>query len=175
MLSLLRGINLGSHNKIPMLELKKLYEDLGYKNVKTYIQSGNVLFESEEADEEKVAGKIEKAILKKFGHEVKVLIRTKEELQALVDKNPFHKKDAGRLYVSFLEKEADASAAEKIAPFKSGAEDFAIVGREVYLYVPDGYGRTKLSNNLIERKCGMAATTRNWKTVNALLALTDAV
>ena len=171
MLSLLRGINVAGQKKVPMLELKKLYENLGYKNVRTYIQSGNVMFDCDKKDEGKIAAEIEKAIAKKFGFEVKVLIRTKEELQALIDKNPFHKKEADRLYVSFLEKETDASAAEKIAPFKSGAEDFAIVGREVYLFVPDGYGRTKLSNNLIEKKCGVAATTRNWKTVNALLEL----
>lgn len=170
MLSLLRGINLGSHNKISMPELKELYEALGFKNVRTYIQSGNVAFDCEEKDEEKIAGKIEKAILEKFGHEVKVLIRTKEELERLISKNPFEKMDEGRRYVTFLEKAADASAAEKIAPFKSSSEDFVISGREIYMYVPDGYGRTKLSNNLIERKCGVAATTRNWKTVKALVS-----
>ena len=165
-LSLLRGINVAGQKKVPMVELKKLYEDLGLKSVRTYIQSGNVIFEGDAKEE-----KIEKAIFKHFGFEVKVINRSKEDLERVVKNNPFKGCDEGRIYVTFLAESVEDSVIEKIQPFVAGAEKVVVAGREVYLYCPDGYGRTKLSNNLIEKKCGVAGTTRNWRTVGMLLEI----
>ena len=172
-LSLLRGINVAGQKKVKMADLKKLYEKMGCENVRTYIQSG--VFDSG-ANATPSEGEIEKAILKEFGFEVKVVNRSKEEMERVVKNNPFKKLDEARLYVTFLERSVGDAALravvmEKIAPFAVGGEEIVMSGesgREIYLYIPDGYGRTKLSNALIERKCGVAATTRNWRTVGVL-------
>lgn len=171
MLSLLRGINVAGQKKVKMVDLKKLYEEMGCENVRTYIQSGNVVFEGGAEISE---GEIEKAILKEFGFEVKVVNRSKEEMERVVKNNPFKKLDEARLYVTFLAEAVAESVIEKIAPFAEGGEEIVMSGesgREIYLYIPDGYGRTKLSNALIERKCGVAATTRNWRTVGVLMGM----
>ncbi len=188
MLSLLRGINVAGQKKVKMADLKKLYEEMGCENVRTYIQSGNVVFEGGAEISE---GEIEKAILKEFGFEVKVVNRSKEEMELVVKNNPFKKLDEARrkefsskrtsvertscVYVTFLAEAVAESVMEKIAPFASGAEEIVMSesGREIYLNIPDGYGRTKLSNALIERKCGVAATTRNWRTVGVLRGMMD--
>lgn len=173
MLSLLCGINVAGQKKVKMADLKKLYEEMGCENVRTYIQSGNVVFDSG-ANATPSEGEIEKAILKEFGFEVKVVNRSKEEMERVVKNNPFKKLDESRLYVTFLADAVVESMMEKIAPFAADGEEIVMSGksgREIYLYLPDGYGRTKLSNALIERKCGVAATTRNWRTVGVLCSM----
>ena len=170
-LFLLRGINVAGQKKVKMADLKKLYEKMGCENVRTYIQSGNVIFEGGAEISE---GEIERAILKEFGFEVKIVNRSKEEMEQVVKNNPFKKLDEARLYVTFLAETVAESVMEKIVPFAVGGEEIVMSGksgREIYLYIPDGYGRTKLSNALIERKCGVAATTRNWRTVGVLSKL----
>jgi len=159
-IALLRGINISGQKKIAMNDLKKVFESLKLKNVQTYIQSGNVLFEGT-ID----AKTIEKKIQEVFGFQVTVFLRSKEELRKVIAKNPFAGKDPNYLYVTFL------SDTPKETPeiTKDKAEEFIISGKEVYLYCPKGYGRTKLNNNLFERKLKLQATTRNWKTINKLV------
>lgn len=167
-ISLLRGVNLGSHNKVNMLRLKQVYEDLGFKRVETFIQSGNVLFESPEKNLTKLILKIEDKIAKEFGFEVPVFIRTRVELQKLIRNNPFAGKDPAATYVTFLSNRLKEVSIAEIEKVKGENERYYIDDREIYLYYPDGYGRTKLSNNFFEKKLKVEATTRNWKTVNAL-------
>ena len=118
-----------------------------------------------------LAGRIEKKIREYFRFEVLVLIRTKDELQKLIKKNPFSKKDIDKLYVTFLSGYPAMPPLEELNKAKGRLEEFFISGREIYLFCHDGYGKTKLSNNFFERKLKLHATTRNWKTVNKLLEL----
>ena len=172
--ALLRGINLGSHNKVPMPALRTLIEDLGYEDVTTYIQSGNVVLSTKESAT-KVGTAIRKAIAKKFGIDVAVVVRTHQQMKKVVDANPFAKKakDAGHLHVVFL---ADKPAAANIKALTSadwGADEVAVKGTEAYLHLPNGYGRAKLNNMLVEKKLGVAGTARNWRTTAKLLELSS--
>ncbi len=175
-ISLLRGINVSGQNRIPMAELKELYAALGFTNVVTYVQSGNVVFDCAGQDAAQVAARIEAGITRTFGHTVRVLLRDQDRFRQLVQGNPFtqgRNEDPARLHVTFLA-EAPAEAALSRLAIPSGAQDeFVIAGQEVYLFCPNGYGRTKLSNDFFERKLGVSATTRNWKTVCALHELAE--
>lgn len=172
-LSILRGINVSGQKKIQMADLKKLYEELKLKNVITYIQSGNVLFEA--ANAKGLAKKIQEKIFEKYAFEVPVIIREGSELEAVVNINPFLKKantQMDRLYVTFLEQEAQLDFIKKLDSSLYLPDEFKILGKEIYLHVPkDGYGNTKLSNNFFENKLKVTATTRNWKTTCELLRL----
>jgi uncharacterized protein (DUF1697 family) len=170
-ISMLRGINVGGQKKIKMNELALLYESRGFEKVQTYIQSGNVVFVSPERDSEKLSAKIEKEIKRRFGFDVAVLIRTAGEIQKIIKNNPFKGKDENYLHVTFLNGKPQEIPIEEIIKVKSGSEEFHIEGREIYLFCPNGYGNTKLSNNFFERKLKVAATTRNWRTVNTLFKI----
>lgn len=174
-ISILRGINVSGQKKILMAELKALYESLQFKDVNTYIQSGNVIFKSnEKLSDIEFATKIEKAIYKEYGFEVPVIIRSKDEIHKIISVNPFLKEknmEEKRLYVTFL---SETPAKENIEIAKGldfSPDRFFIIGKEVYLCVPNGYGETKLSNNFFEKKLKVNATTRNWNTVQKLLQL----
>lgn len=174
LLAMLRGINVSGQKKVPMAELKQLFEDMKFKNTRTYIQSGNVVFESKETDEAVLSKKIGKKILEKFGFEVPVVIRTAEEIATVLKKNPFLKEKGvaeDRLYVSFLAEIPAKELLEKIKVPDGTSDRFIISGKEVYLYCPGGYGETKLSNNFFESKLKVKATTRNWRTTNELIKL----
>ena len=174
--SLLRGINVSGQKKIQMAKLKLLYDSLGFQNVTTYIQSGNVIFESNDKDCDILSERISQKILDTFGFEVTVIIRTKDEWIKVIKNNPFAGKaeiDQTRLYITFLHQEPDEIDADGLDQSKSKTEKYAIVGKEFYFYCPDGYGRTKLSNTVVEKKLKVTATTRNWNTVNKLLEMTD--
>jgi uncharacterized protein (DUF1697 family) len=169
-ISLLRGINVTGHNSLKMKDLRDLYEALGMKKVRTYLQSGNVVFESDEENPDVLTRTIEKGIKQNSDLEVKVLLRTTEELESVIDNNPFLQEEninPERLYVTFLSSSPE-SARMKGVPTQDKKDRFIISNEEIYLHCPDGYGRTKLSNDFFERKLKLTATTRNWKTVNAL-------
>ena len=170
-ISMLRGINVSGQKMISMGELKKLYGYLGFKNVQTYIQSGNVLFECPDTNTSKVISKIEKTIKESFGFDVLVFIRTKDDFHKLIKNTPFSKKDISKLYVTFLSGIPIQSPIDEINKIKDKSEEFLISGKEVYLFCPNGYGKSKLSNNFFERKLKLSATTRNWKTVNKLFSM----
>jgi uncharacterized protein (DUF1697 family) len=175
-ISLLRGINVSGQKKIQMTELKSLYESLGFENITTYIQSGNVVFSSNENDELKLAKLISDKIREDFSYEVNVIIRSKEYWKDLIAKNPFLKKDntdIKKMHVTILSQMPVKIEAEIFDQAKSDTEEYAIKEREIYLYFPDGYGRTKLSNNFIENKLKIAATTRNWNTVTKLMDIAN--
>jgi uncharacterized protein (DUF1697 family) len=170
-ISMLRGINVGRQKAIKMDALSKMYESLGFKDVRTYIQSGNVIFQCKNTKTLELTKKIEEEIKKSFGFEIIVLIRTEKKLQETIKNNPFNKKNHDRIYVTFLSGIIDKIPIDEINKAKSASEEFLFLGSEVYLYCPDGYGRTKLSNNFFEKKLNLPATTRNWKTVNMMLKI----
>ena len=171
--ALLRGINVGGRTKVGMDELRRLFVALGHPEVKTYLQSGNVIFRSTVEEASRLAGEIEGRIGRDLGVTVTVLLRTKDDLAQVVANNPFlgRETDDAKLHETFL---ADAPERERVARLETPAgepDELALVGREVYLHCPHGYGRTKLNNAYIERRLGVAATTRNWRTVTALYDL----
>ncbi len=171
--ALLRGINLGSRNKIAMPALRGVFEGLGHEDVKTYIQSGNVVFTADAKDPTRLAAEIEERVRGDLGVTASVLLRTGDELDAVVAANPFvgRKADASKLHVTFL---TVAPAKDQVAELgrpPGEAAEMSLVGREVFLYCPEGYGCTKLNNAFIEKRLGVAATTRNWKTVTTLAAM----
>jgi uncharacterized protein (DUF1697 family) len=167
-ISLLRGINVSGQKKIIMKDLKSLYVSLGFENVLTYIQSGNVIFESD-ADEQTLIENIEESIRKMYGFDVPVQVRSASEFQNIVKSCPFTELDlveeGTRVMVTFLVSVPSREQVEKLMTYVNEPERLVLVGKEVYLHCPNGYGKTKLSNNLLEKKLGVAATTRNWKSV----------
>jgi len=155
-----------------MVDLAKLFESLRFKNVRTYVQSGNVVFHSDPADASTIAEKIEKKIRQAYGFEVNVIIRTSDELEKIISRNPLAKeKETDRLHVTFLAEVPDERLASGLDIKKEKNEKFIITGREIYLYCPNGYGRTKLNNTTFEKKLKIIATTRNWNTTNKLLEI----
>jgi len=177
-IALLRGINVSGHKILRMDALRACFEGLGCRNVQTYVQSGNVVFEAGAKDTARYAEEISKKIRRDFGFPVPVLLRTSDELQRIAQQNPFLKQpemDHTKLHVTFLSAPAAKSAADDLQGLAITPEQFQIRGREIYLYCPNGYGRTKLSNNAIEKKLHVEATTRNWKSVQALLALAESL
>ena len=167
-ISLLRGINVSGQKKIRMADLRNQYVSLGLINVKSYLQSGNVVFDSEEKDIDKLRDSIEAQIESIYGFSVPVLIRTSEEFQHVIENHPFAKEEAIRVLVTFLYETPEKSKLDELRQHEDKVDQFEIGEQEIFLFCPGGYGRTKLSNNFFERKLGIIATTRNWKSVNAL-------
>lgn len=176
-IAMLRGINVSGQKLIPMKELKALFEALGLRQVSTYIQSGNVLFQTEAADPAVLAAQIESSILERYQFHVPVLIRTPGELQAAMGRNPFlqqDKPDPDKLHVTFLADEPDQGRINQVSKGRYEPDQCLISGKEVFLYCPQGYGRTKLNNTFFESKLGVRATTRNLKTVRQLISMAPA-
>ncbi len=182
-ISMLRGINVSGQNKIRMPELKRLYESLNLANVVTYIQSGNVLFDCAEQDPAPLARAIEAKIAKSFGTPVRVLLRDKNRFQQIIDNNPFvnqRNEKPEKLHVTFLSDSpsgpvlSNLPVPEDTKRSRAGNDDeFLVYAKEIYLFCPNGYGRTKYSNNFFERKLSVSATTRNWRTVNTLYEIAN--
>jgi len=174
-IALLRGINVSGQKKIKMPDLKLLFEELRFDNVETYIQSGNVIFSSIEKSSEKLEQKISSAIKKKFGFDVQVIVLTPEEIEYVLKNNPFikKKKDSEKLYVTFLAKSPSDENIKKLNATDYSPEEYIIDGSYIYLFVPNGYGKAKLNNNLFENKLKVFGTTRNLKTIKALFELTE--
>jgi uncharacterized protein (DUF1697 family) len=174
--ALLRAINLGSRNKIAMADLRKLFEALGAEDVTTYVQSGNVVFKSPLRSASKLTRAIEGRISRDLGLDVRVLLRTGPQLAKVVDGNPFAKgaPDAATLHVTLLAERPGAASVRDLDPAAGQPDEFRVVGQEVYLHCPNGYGRSKLTNAYFEQRLSVAATTRNWKTVTKLAELASA-
>lgn len=173
-IAMLRGINVSGHKIIKMEALRASFAAMGFRDVKTYVQSGNVVFDAGREAAPTIAGKIEKRILRDFGFAVPVFLTTAEKMEETVRRNPFVKKpgiDQSKLHVTFLSGDPPKNAEESLKPLAMKPEEFRILGREIYLYCPNGYGTSKLSNTAIEKKLAVGATTRNWKTVSALLEM----
>jgi uncharacterized protein (DUF1697 family) len=172
-ISMLRGINVGGQKKVGMKDLKELYESMGFGQVRTYIQSGNAVFEYPDTDRSTLVSKIERGIEGRFGFKVPVVLRTRDEFRRLIAETPFVGKDESRVHVTFLSAEPETLDVDEIRRAKDEAEEFSTKGKEIYLFCPNGYGLTKLSNTFFERSLGVSATTRNWRTVNALFSMTE--
>ncbi|MEI6434221.1 MAG: DUF1697 domain-containing protein [Bacteroidota bacterium] len=171
-ISILRGINVSGQRKILMADLKAIYENLGFSNVATYIQSGNVVFSSGIGlTSPEIAQIIEKQILGQYGFEVPVIVRTLEQMKLTISRNPFLQMpdiDQEKLHVTFLSELPLESNVEKIVAHDFSPDRFTIIENDVYLYCPVSYGNTKLSNKFFESKLKVTATTRNWATVRRL-------
>lgn len=174
-ISMLRGINLGAKNRIAMPALKNLYETLDLANVVTYVQSGNVVFDSPQADEAQLADALTTVIQQTLGLDVPVLVRDRDCFERLIVGNPFvaRDEDATKFHITFLAELPAPALTEKLAVPPGCTDEFVLEDRELYLFCPGGYGETKLSNSFFERKLKTIATTRNWKTVNALYEMTN--
>lgn len=164
---LLRGINVSGHNKIKMTDLKAALCTLGFENLSTYIQSGNLIFESKislAADLEKM---IEDKIKTHFELDVRCLVHTKKEFQNYFEHTPFDQNeiDTKKLYYIHLEKEADQKLFDEIVNIGANQEEMALKAKLIYVYYPNGYGRSKVGNNFFERKLKMKATARNFNTM----------
>ncbi len=175
-ISILRGINVSGQKMIKMDNLRKLYEGLNFKNVRTYIQSGNVIFDFKKSSAKVLENLIQKKISGKFGFQVPVMVKNRDEIINVLENNPFvskRKEDITKLHVTFLSDEPDEVSINKIEKEKFKPDEFIVSSSTVYLFCPNGYGRTKLTNNFFENKFHVVATTRNWKTVNELNRLAE--
>jgi uncharacterized protein (DUF1697 family) len=172
---LLRGINLGPRNRISMPELRELLERAGFEEVRTYVQSGNVILRSD-ASSERVARDCRKLLADALGLDIDVIVRTHDELAEVVRRDPLAKVAVNpkRYQVSFLERELDVSVVDELAALATGAEQLVALGRELYAWHPDGVARSRLWARLASRSLGASATARNWSTVTNLLTIADA-
>lgn len=169
---LLRGINVGGHRKVPMAELREILSDSGFKNVVTYIQSGNVILQSSQ-NSKNIKTKIEKVILKHFGFEVIVIVKTKEELKEIFDNCPFQQQTKEKSYFMILDSLPDKFGLQEVSSLTHIGEEFHITYTSIYFFSANGYGRTKFNSNFFERKLKVNATARNYKTMLKLLAMTN--
>ncbi|MBT8262953.1 MAG: DUF1697 domain-containing protein [Flavobacteriaceae bacterium] len=167
-IALLRGINVGGHKKLPMAELRTLFESLGFVDVQSYIQSGNVVFSSEE----KVSGEvISEAIKGEYGWKVPVLIKTPDEINGILDNCPFPKEAKEKSYFMFLFQPPSTENIKTTLSFQYPDEEYVITPQCVYFYCSQGYGRAKLSGNLFEQKLKVSVTARNYRTMTKLIEL----
>ncbi len=176
-IALLRGINVGGQKKIIMVELKNMFETLGFLSVTTYIQSGNIVFQSDRMDTNTLSVLIHNEIQKCFGFEVPVLVITPEALNDIYKNNPFlprlesNEIEDKKMYFTLLSAPPDIEAVKELTANDYGEEEFVVTAKVVYFFAANGYGRTKLNNNFFEKKLKCSATTRNLKTVIKLLEL----
>ncbi len=177
--ALLRGINVGGHRLIKMPELKRMFEAMGFDRVRTYIQSGNVVFAPVEADEqaEALRRRIEAEIAARFGFPVTVVLRTAAELERVIAGCPFAADalaEGESLYVALLADAPSPDAVERLRSSDSGSDEARVAGREVYLLYRRSMRDTPLTNAFLERTLGVAATTRNWRTMQTLAGMASA-
>ncbi len=171
-IALLRGINVSGKNIMSMMDLKEMFIREGMKNVSTYIQSGNVIFQHNARKSRQLEDALEKTIKKRFGFDVPIIVRTTEEIVEVIKGIPFYPADENMLYVTFLKDNPDYDLARQLSGKVVNGDEVCIIGNHAYLLIRSGYGSTKLSNTFIEKELGVAATTRNLKTVKKLTELT---
>lgn len=170
---LLKGINVGGHKKVPMAELRELLTKMEFKNVRTYIQSGNIILESDEIDNLKIEAQINKAILNQFGFEVSVLVKTRQEIVHIFNSSPFNEEKKKASYFMMLHDvphdDLVKAASEKIYE----GEEYYIIKDCIYYYSAKGFGQAKFNANYFERKLQTFATARNYNTMVKLLSLSE--
>jgi uncharacterized protein (DUF1697 family) len=176
-LSFLRGVNMTGHNSIRMADLAVLYNNLGFIQSETFIQSGNVIFSSnQEIPIADIAVEIETAIHAKYGYDVPAMIRTVPEMKHIISSNPYLTEpgfDPAKMAVIFLHDDVTESQKQKVADVNYPPDKFKISGNEIYTYCPNGFGRTKIYTNFFEKKMKVTGTARNWKTVTTLVNLAE--
>ncbi len=172
LIALLRGINVSGQKKIPMADLKAALAKGGIENAQTYIQSGNIAFDSEESDLQKVALQIEKIILDGFGFEVPTLVLVQEDFKQIPNLNPFLTPDqeTKALYVGYMYEEPEEANVADLEKHDTGADEFQISWPCIFMKYAEGIGKSKMDNNFFERKLKIRMTTRNW---NTILKLSD--
>ncbi len=176
--ALLRGINVGGAKKLPMADLRALLEELGHDTVRTHLQSGQAAFTSDHGDEDALAAELTRAIEKRFGFPVDVIVRDHAYLSAVVEACPFPatELEPKQLHVTYFSAPVDEERFASIDRPAFRPEEFRLGDRALYLYAPNGLGRSKLAEALAKPRVnkGLIATTRNWNTVTKLVELTDA-
>jgi len=173
-IALLRGINIGPNKRVPMPRLRELLTEHGYENVKTYVASGNIVLTSK-AEPRKLEKELEKLIEEEWGFGVAVIVRTRDELADVIERNPFADivDNPKFMQVSFLSGKPDNENAKKINDACVEPELVGIDGREIYAWHPNGIGRSDLAKLLATKQLGVTVTARNWNTVLAMLELAD--
>ena len=171
---LLRGINVGRNKRVRMDALRKLLTDLGYEDVRTHLQSGNVALTSSKSAK-RLESELEKQLAAKLGLDIQVLVRTRNQLADVIKRNPLGKvaDNPSRYMVSFLSAKPTAKVVRELTKVDVAPEQFVISGREIYAWYPNGFQRAKLGKVLSEQRLGVTATARNWNTVTKLLELAD--
>jgi uncharacterized protein (DUF1697 family) len=175
-ISMLRGVNVGGHNRIKMDALRALYESMRLRDPQTYVQSGNVVFRTEERDLVLLAKRIQNGIERSFGFRPEVILRAASELRDVIARNPFANRrgiDPSKLLVSFLARDPGPEARDKVLKIKSDPDELRIDGRELYVYFPNGMARPKLSWPAVERALKTPGTGRNWNSVTKLLEMAE--
>lgn len=175
---MLRGVNVGGHNKIKMDQLRAVYESLGFHDAQTFIQSGNVVCRLDKRDLATVGTRIEKGIERNFGFRPSVIVRTASELREVIVRNPFAKRsgiDPSKLLVAFLASSPAAGALDKVLKIQCAPQELRVSGRELFIYFPDGMARPTLPLATVERTLKISFTGRNWNTVRKLLELAEAL
>ena len=175
-ISMLRGVNLGPHHRLKMEELRALYESLKLREAQSYVQSGNVIFRSEEKDLVALGRRIEEAIEKKFGFRPPVILRTTAELREAIAKNPFAKRrdiEPSKLLVTFLHRDPGKEIREQVLKIDTAPEELRMEGREVYIYFPNGMARPKMKWAAIERVLKTQWTGRNWNSVRKMMEMAE--
>lgn len=174
-IGLIRGINVGGHNMLKMEALRALCTSLGFKDTKTLLQSGNFVFRSDRKDKARLEKDLEAALKKNAGLDVRVMLRTPDEMRKVIERNPLNAADGKKLLVTFLEKEPQASAKKTLLDACSIAPDCVhLSGKELYVFYDAGFLDSKLSKIPMEKKLGVAGTARNWNTVTKLLEMAEA-
>jgi uncharacterized protein (DUF1697 family) len=171
---LLRGVNLGAHRRVAMPALRERLTEVGLHDVRTYLQSGNIVLDSDESPMQ-LARLCERQIADGFGFDAEVIVRTRRELATVVKRNPLGEvaSNPKRYQVSFLSAELDAQTVAALGEAAIASERFVAIGRELYAWHPDGVARSKLWNKLAGQGLGVTATARNWTTVTHLLAMAE--
>jgi uncharacterized protein (DUF1697 family) len=176
-ISLLRGINVGGHGRLPMDDLKQIYAGLGFAHVRTLLQSGNAVFDTAPTAPATLAGRIEESIAQRMGFGPRVIVLYPAQLAEALAHNPYPNEAVAapdRLLLSFLDADPNAHAEAKLREQSRGPERFSLRGRTLYTYYPEGVGRSKLTLSLLERTLGCQGTARNWNTLQKLATLCNA-
>lgn len=175
-ISMLRGVNVGGHNRIKMDALCALYESLKLEGAKSYVQSGNVIFRTKEKNATALAKKIQDGIERKFGFRPAVILRTPEDLRKSIAASPFLRREGlepGKILVTFLASEPGPEAGAALESLKKHPEELHLKGRELYIYFPDGAGKSKLPWSSVEKLLKTTGTARNWNSVTRMLAIAE--
>jgi uncharacterized protein (DUF1697 family) len=176
LISMLRGVNVGGHNKISMQALRALYESLRFEDPRTHVQSGNVIFRTKEKNSIALAKKIQNAIEGEFGCRPEVILRTSDELRKAIAATPFADRphlEPGKILVTFLVAEPGPEAHATLLTLKKHPEELHLKGRELYIYFPNGAGRSKLPWSSVEKLFKTTGTARNWNSVTRMLAIAE--
>lgn len=169
-IALLRGINVGGNTKIVMADLRALVESLGFTEVSTYIASGNVILTGADVTPDAVADSIQSGVESELGPQIRVIVRSADELAGVIAADPYPDAAADRAFVGFLDAEPEPAAIDRLTAVEWGEDEFRVIGRTVHLHCPNGIGRSKLAEQLA-KGLGVTMTTRNMRTVRKLLEL----